>query len=155
MQFFESEIFVKLLSKPVREAFPDCVRERHTGELHFSAPYDYNPLLESMGFDMVVKVDDHNYQGDSRILFKYQDYFGILIFGWGSCSGCDALQACKSYEEVERLRDSLYNDVRWGKAEELLEYITTKDWPSEWYGRGLEHKQFTEKAGAVLMAEIS
>ena len=59
--------------------------------------YSYQPLLESFG-EILLKVDDEDYSGDSRLIFKKGEMYGFLIFGWGSCSGCDWLQGCNSYE---------------------------------------------------------
>lgn len=89
-------------------------------------PYDYAPLLESLG-TAVVRVDQEDYQGDSWVLFRDGDSFGYLQFGWGSCSGCDALQACGSYEELEELRRQLAASIRWGTREELVAYLRTID----------------------------
>ena len=90
---------------------------------------DYDPLLESFGYDILVKVDDNDYQGDSRVLFKDGPQYGILIFGWGSCSGCDALQACSTLEEVNLLRQSLLMDIIWfTDAKEALKYVKSHDW---------------------------
>jgi hypothetical protein len=101
--------------KPIKEIYTHC----EDTEGYFIAEGDYLPLLESMG-QILVKVDDHDYSGDSRVLYKDGDKYGILIFGWGSCSGCDALQGCDSFEEIEQLRTKLFNDIRWFAKEEVL-----------------------------------
>lgn len=88
--------------KPISDVYPDA------GEYGYFGVYDYGPLIESIGHEVLVKVDDDDYQGDSNVLFRRADgAFGYLNFGWGSCSGCDALQACDSYEDLESLRNSL------------------------------------------------
>ena len=61
--------------------------------------YDYQPMLNAFG-KVAIQVDDDAYQGDSRLLYDENGKIGVLIFGWGSCSGCDALQACGSLEVV-------------------------------------------------------
>ena len=66
---------------------------------------DYRPMIDSFGYEILLQVDDKDYQGDSRLLFRDVSRYGILIFGWGSCSGCDSLQACESLEDVEKLRN--------------------------------------------------
>jgi len=75
------------------------------------------------------KSDDDDYQGDSRLLFKDGERYGYLIFGWGSCSGCDALQACCDESEVEKLRYQLLHEIKWiGEKQEALTYFKTRDW---------------------------
>ncbi len=73
---------------------------------------DYQPMLDSFG-EILIQEDDDDYQGDSYVLYKDGSRYGLLIFGWGSCSGCDALQACNSIKEVQELMDSLYSDIEW------------------------------------------
>lgn len=112
----------------VRKLYPDCFE----GGLTYG-PGDYDPLVNSIG-DVRIKIDDSDYQGDSRVLLYNPERaaFGILIFGWGSCSGCDSLQACQSFEEVEELRQQMFNSVKWGDPEELIHYIKTHDWEGDY-----------------------
>jgi hypothetical protein len=111
---------------------------------------DYDPLLESMGYEILLQIDDEDYQGDSRLLFKNGDQYGLLIFGWGSCSGCDALQACDTFKEIEELREGLNNDIKWDTREGLLKYIEEKDWELEWSWHAEETKEFVDKVIELL-----
>jgi len=61
--------------------------------------YDYTPLISYFGH-IILRVDDTDYQGDSRVLYEEGERYGYLNFGWGSCSGCDSLQACDTASEV-------------------------------------------------------
>ena len=113
--------------------------------------YDYYPLLKSFGYEIILKVDDDDYQGDSRVLYKNNNCIGFLIFGWGSCSGCDALQACNSMSEVEELRLSLLHCIKWFiSPEKALEYFLDKDWETEYYWHATETKEFVAKAIELL-----
>lgn len=78
-----------------------------------SMAWDYSPILDNVEGEIVLHIKDDDYQGDSFVLYKKDDKFGYLTFGWGSCSGCDALQACNTYEEIQELMDSLYNSIQW------------------------------------------
>ena len=112
---------------------------------------DYGPLLESMGWTILLKVDDKDYQGDSRVLFRDGNRYGFLIFGWGSCSGCDALQACDTFEEAEQLRNRLVHDTEWYDSKEnCLRRINTKDWELDHSWHAEETKEFITKAKALL-----
>ena len=68
----------------------------------FYGPGDYSPILLSFDAEIVLAADDQDYQGDSYVLYRRGDSFGVLIFGWGSCSGCDALPIVR--EKAPRLR---------------------------------------------------
>lgn len=50
--------------------------------------YHYFDSIET-----VVRTDEGSYQGDSIILLKRWNEYYIANWGWGSCSGCDALEA--------------------------------------------------------------
>lgn len=125
--------------KNIREIYPGCETEKY-----FNAPINYDPLLESFGYKVVLKVDDDDYQGDSRVLFKNKkEEYGYLIFGWGSCSGCDALQASSSYNDLEELQQKLFEDIKWFYSlEEIQGYFKQKDWELEYCGHSEETKKF-------------
>lgn len=124
------------------------IQEVYPGK--FTGTSDYGPMLESIG-TVVVQVDDPGYQGDSRVLFRDGERWGVLLFGWGSCSGCDALQGCSSFDDVEKLRDELVTSVRWGTREETIALLRTKDWSVEPTAyRAEEARRFVEQALAAL-----
>ena len=107
--------------------------------------YDYQPMLEAFG-KIAIQVDDRCYQGDSRLLYDENGKIGYLIFGWGSCSGCDALQACDSIEEVQELCDELQGDIKWfDSKKEALEWFTTHDWEGDFFSRTEETNEFLQK----------
>ena len=132
--------------KSIKEVYPECKED-----YCFYSPYDYRPLLESLGFDICLQVDDENWQGDSRLLFKDGERWGILIFGWGSCSGCDALQGCNSYDEVDELRQQLLHDIHWEPdTESALQYMNEHDWEGDYSWHYLETREFVNKTKTLL-----
>jgi hypothetical protein len=115
--------------KNIEEVYPS---EEDTERNYF---YGYNPLLESFNYDIILKVDEYDYQGDSIVIFynNENNKYGYLIFGWGSCSGCDSLQACNSYQEVEELRIDIHNRIIWFDTLELLrEWINKHDYEGDY-----------------------
>jgi hypothetical protein len=87
--------------KPIKEVYsPHEYLFDYGGGAYFSAPYDYDPLLESFGYEILLKIDDDDYQGDSRLLFKDGKQYGLLIFGWGSCSAGDRAPAAMRFKLV-------------------------------------------------------
>lgn len=118
----------------------------------FDAPYDYKPMLENLCDELLLKVDDRDYSGDSRVLMRdASGRYGLLIFGWGSCSGCDALQSCRSYEEIQLLMDHLALEIHWEDSAALMHsYITHKDWELEYSWNAKETRVFVDQALAIL-----
>lgn len=101
------------------------------------AKYDrlYQPILNSFGH-IIIQIDDQKHSGDSRILYLDESYslnkYGILVFGWGSCSGCDALQSCESFEEIDSLIVELNNKILWFDSKSLaLNYFLSHDWKGD------------------------
>ena len=95
----------------------------------------YATLIASMEVERLVEVSDDDYQGDTRLLLRQNGRYGYLCFGWGSCSGCDALEDATPWDspyvndEVIHLRDNLWNQIVWHEtATDMLSYFRTKDW---------------------------
>lgn len=131
--------------KDIREVYPEAADKDY-----FWGPCDYQPMLDSLGHDILVQVDQKDYQGDSWLLLRDSDgRVGYLQFGWGSCSGCDALQASSSYEDLEMLRENISSGTQWfASAAQALVWFNTHDWELDWASddRGL----FIERAKSQL-----
>ena len=127
--------------KDVKQLYPEI---SHNEDAFWECS-NYNPILEEIG-TILIQVDDNDYQGDSRILYEKNGKYGYLIFGWGSCSGCDALQACRDVRELQSLADSLENSVKWFDSLDVLkEYFKSKDWELEYSWHAEETKDFITK----------
>jgi hypothetical protein len=107
-----------------------------------------------MEFDQVVLEDEEgDYQGTSYLLVRKGGQWGLLIYGWGSCSGCDALADCNDFRgDVVELRDQLYNSITWGTAAEMREHIATRDWSLDWVGHEETFLKFRTDALTELEA---
>lgn len=130
--------------KPIAEVYPDFKSEY---------TWDYDPLLQSFGHEILLKIDDEDYQGDSRLILRDNESgaYGLLIFGWGSCTGCDALQGCRSLLELEELRESIHKSITWRPScRDLLNYIEQKDWETEFMWHEAEGKRFVHEAKQLL-----
>lgn len=127
--------------KTAKELYPEYYKEElENGS--FYGPYEYTPILEQFG-DIIYKIDDKDWQGDSRVFYKKENKYGFLIFGWGSCSGCDALQACATTKDIQSLIDQLNNDIKWfDSLQEIKKYFSEKDWGLEFCGHQNETKKF-------------
>jgi hypothetical protein len=125
---------------------------------YFNSPCDYNPIVQSFG-TVVVKVDEDNYQGDSFVYYVDNDRHGVLIFGWGSCCGCDALQACSSIKDVDDLIESLEKDIKWFTATELYNWLNDDEYQETQYHYHNEpwhtfKKQVVERLTKGIVEEV-
>ena len=142
---------------PIKEVYPGWDEENQFEFAWDVQDTTYDPLLKSMGFEIILQEDEDDYQGDSVVLFGHGEYRGILIFGWGSCSGCDALKGCFSYQDIEELRENLCSGTRWFKtSRECLEYLENNDWEGEYiFHNGKEFwDTFYNKCRGLLTLEI-
>ena len=113
---------------------------------------NYTPILRSFG-NIVVQEDEDNYSGDSLVLYDNGGEISFLRFGWGSCSGCDALQACDSYEEIDELIASLHNQIKhFDSKYDAIEFLSGHDWKGDWMPEDL-YKTFVEKSLKYLKGE--
>lgn len=119
----------------------------------------YDDLITSMEIEVLHTLEDSGYQGDTFALVRENGRLGYLQFGWGSCSGCDALQAAHGYgdfskneeviKEVHELRDRLYQSIRWfDTPAECAKYMREHDWAGD-YMRDTG-KEFAEGALKAL-----
>jgi DNA-binding Lrp family transcriptional regulator len=111
---------------------------------------DYKPMLEAIG-TILVQVDDEDYQGDSRVLYSEGNRIGFLQFGWGSCSGCDALQGAETIEQVQELMDELVSQIKWfDNKEDALKFFNEHDWEGDYDYHAKERTEFIEKVKNIL-----
>ena len=118
--------------------------------------YDYSPMIEDFG-DVLFQVDDDDWQGDSYILYgsmNKNSRFGFLNFGWGSCSVCDALKGCSTWEEVQELYEELRSQIKWfDSAEEAYKWFIEHDWEGDYSTK--EKKWFIKIATCILEQLVS
>lgn len=130
--------------KTAKELYPEeWAEEQEKGYIFHIC--DYQPMIDELG-NVLIQIDDNDYSGDSRILYEKDGKYGFLIFGWGSCSGCDALQSCETMQDVQNIFDSLVHNVKWfNSLEELKKYFKEKDWPLDYSWHLDEGKLFVQQ----------
>lgn len=116
---------------------------------------EYAGYLELVGSfaRVLLAVEDNDYQGDSRLLLADTGRVGLLFFGWGSCSGCDALEAARDdgVDAVRALRDELAGQVHWEDGPvDLIRYIQGKDWSLDFRGSDPAMQAFLSRAMQIL-----
>lgn len=122
-------------------------------EFGYAQASDYGAMVELLPGEAIVNVDAGDYQGDTYVLLKDGNRYGYVTFGWGSCSGCDALQACSSFEEVADLFESIEGAVHWEPtADAMLNWWKAKDWEGTYVWHEAELKEFAAKVFEALEA---
>jgi hypothetical protein len=121
------------------------------GDQEYGLYSSYGSLIDSFGYENILQVDDDDYQGDSRVLFQDLERIGYLQFGWGSCSGCDALQGCDTADEIDDLRYGLYDSIHWFRdKDDALAWFESHDWEGDYSFHSSEQLQFVNQAKALL-----
>lgn len=108
---------------------------------------NYSTLLSHFG-KVLLEENYGSYQGDTLAIIKDKGKLGFLNFGWGSCSGCDALQACSTTEELANLMERLFNNIKWfDSLTELKTWVleADEDRIDGFYRSEEEWKQFAKK----------
>lgn len=113
--------------------------------------FTYEDLVASFEYEVSLMQSIGDYQGDYFVLLENNGEYGYLVFGYGSCSGCDALQSLQTVEEVRAYRDGLAESIRWfpGK-QELAAFLHHHDAEGSWYGHKDDWSRFKAKALDVL-----
>lgn len=106
-------------------------------------PRGYLDLIDTFDCEVIIINSDSDYQGDSRLLLKNQEKYGILIYGWGSCSGCDAFLSCQNdIDDLLELRNQLWRQIDWKDKSEIIEYINNHDWEGDYSWHNEETRNF-------------
>lgn len=118
--------------KTIEEAFPELT----TPEDYHYFSGNYENLLESAGPTILASTHVGSYQGTLYMLLEENGTYGYLNTYYGSCSGCDSLQAAGgNIKALAELRQRLLDEVVWykTKAEVLAaieQDVTVSD---DWY----------------------
>jgi hypothetical protein len=129
-------------------------------DVSFSYPkYDissYQPIINEFFSENTprIRISDNNWSGDDYVfgVTRSTSEYAFLVFGWGSCSGCDELQGCDNYEELGELIKKLHSKiVRFSTFSDLKTYVETNDWEKDYFAHETNGKRFI----ALLKAFIS
>jgi hypothetical protein len=132
----------------IRDLYPQCDSD------YFSV-YSYQPMIDSFGETLVVG-SGRGYQGDTYVLLEDAGLIGLIIFGWGSCPGCDALQGCKNYNDLQMLYDSMKSRIQWWEsAEDALRYFEEHDWEGDYSWHQDEIRDFVMQCKDLLAAKVA
>jgi hypothetical protein len=98
---------------------------------YYEAPMSYDEIVATQG-EILKDWTLGSYQGDYVYLLKNDDRYAFTVIGYGSCSGCDALEGCESDEEFNQLKESITSGIVWGIKQEVYDYVFNQE-ANRWY----------------------
>jgi len=122
----------------------------------------YQGLLKDEGLDIIAWETFGDYQGDYAAVLKKDMSYGFVVIGYGSCTGCDSLQALQEYNYdtgeytydsvgIKELTDSIIRNIFWGTADEVRAKITNQyEDDNNWYRSDEGYKESVDKLCEVL-----
>jgi hypothetical protein len=88
----------------------------------------YEAIVADFGCEVLALRLVGGLQGDLLVALHDGDRWGFLVTGYGSCPGCDALEACDTVAEAQALADELLQTIRWFKGPHvLLAHLLARD----------------------------
>lgn len=96
-------------------------------------PPGYEAGLKEAGYEILAWETFGDWQGDYSLVLKNGNDFGFVVIGYGSCSGCDSMEACETEEEYKSLISSIVSSIFWGTKEEVLAKINNEHDDNNWY----------------------
>lgn len=100
---------------------------------------EYHDLYESKGLTVELSDFFGSYQGDAAIVLSNdKGQYAVTVFGYGSCSGCDALQSCDTWQEVEAMSEAAVARLDWKESksivfQEMYDKMLDDDRKGDWY----------------------
>lgn len=99
----------------------------------------YDEMVRSWGFEVEDSAEFGSYQGDLVYVLWDGGRVGLVIIGYGSCSGCDSLEAAQPWDEdgdwtaVSDLSDKLRGDVHWEPSRPAMAAWIGKHPENHWW----------------------
>lgn len=89
---------------------------------------DYEALIGLFGLPIIYFWRGDDYQGDAFAVLQDGERYGLIVFGFGSCSGCDALQACETGKDAADLANAFWESTRWfASIPKMLLYVNSDE----------------------------
>lgn len=116
---------------------------------YFYAP-GWEAGFEERGMNIVAWETFGDWQGDYAVVFKANDnLFAFDVIGYGSCSGCDSMEACETEKEYKELISGVVNRLQWLSADQTIDRINNEFDDNNWYRH---EPTFKESIGRLVKA---
>lgn len=93
----------------------------------------YREFLEALECEILAWETFGDYQGDYAVILRRNDLLGFVVIGYGSCSGCDALEACDTQEDYDSVMNGVLSSISWGNEDLVRNKITNLFEDNNWY----------------------
>jgi hypothetical protein len=120
----------------------------------------YEELVDGWGYEVVTFDTIGSYEGDHFVVLRDGERYGWVVFGYGSCSGCDELEAAAPWNEdgdwteVVKLSDELRAKVEWHDlAAALADRLAALERGNEWWLNDSEGRDARDRAVAALRSD--
>lgn len=118
---------------------------------------NYLAALKVIGLNEVTGIDAGYYQGDYFAAVTEEKYeycdderIGLLVIGYGSCSGCDAWEAADTAKDRIKVLTGQVDAVKWfDNLAAFKAYLAGDGAKLEWYGHEEEWAAFVAKVNAL------
>lgn len=98
---------------------------------YYEPPMSYDEIVATQG-EIIKDWTLGYYQGDYVYLLKNGDKYAFTVIGYGSCSGCDALEGCGDDEEFSALKEDIISGIVWGTKQDVYDYVNNQE-ANRWY----------------------
>lgn len=115
----------------------------------------YSGFVDSFEVEVLAFEAVGDYQGDYHWLLydPINREYAFLTIGYGSCSGCDWLEAMEGSSEKEYIeaRDDIWNGLIWQSATRMLEWLTseTRKHDFSWFEEG--YREFINECIRIML----
>lgn len=116
----------------------------------------YQNAIEGLDLTVIEQAYVGDYQGDwFAVLFDgsfmaKDKTYGFLVVGYGSCSGCDAWQACYTAEERLQELSQIVGNIKWfSNLQDLKDYVASQERGTQWYYHADEYAAFQKSVAAL------
>lgn len=110
----------------------------------------YDDIVKTWGFEIINTAMIGDYTGDFVAVLYTQGMYGLLVHGYGSCSGCDELLFCETEQDVAELSCYLRNTIRPYPDFESLKHDSLKKDGRFWYMYDKDFEEFLNETESLI-----
>ena len=110
----------------------------------------YDDIVKTWGFEIINTAMIGDYTGDFVAVLYTQGMYGLLVHGYGSCSGCDELLFCETEQDVAELSCYLRNTIRPYPDFESLKRDSLKKDGRFWYMYDKDFEEFLNETESLI-----
>lgn len=110
----------------------------------------YEDVVKTWGFEIINTAMIGDYSGDFVAVLYAQGTYGLLVHGYGSCSGCDELLGAETEQDVIDLSCYLRSTIRPYPDFESLKCDSLKKDGRFWYMYDKGFEEFLNETESLI-----